>query len=241
VTEAQFLVSDDPDAMVACLRKGVHLTDRKAVLAGAACCRRVWPMLADGRLRAAVEAAEGYAGGPLEWALRPHMLVATEVSAGHYRAAPVEFDRDYVAWRGAKYAAEAVLYTLQRGKLGTALGMARKTAGDIAWLAGEGNGSAAQVSEAAAQEGILREVFGNPFRPATLDRAALTPTVASLAQAAYENRSLPSGHLDPARLAVLSDALEEAGCTDADLLSHLRSPGPHVRGCWALDLILGRS
>lgn len=48
------------------------------------------------------------------------------------------------------------------------------------------------------------------------------------------------GTLDPARLAVLSDALEEAGCAEAALLTHLRSPGPHVRGCWALDLVLGR-
>ena len=60
------------------------------------------------------------------------------------------------------------------------------------------------------------------------------------AQAAYEERELPSGHLSPTRLAVLADALEEAGCRDADLLAHLRAPGPHVRGCWALDLLLGK-
>ena len=71
--------------------------------------------------------------------------------------------------------------------------------------------------------------------------ACPTSTVVALANAAYDERELPSGHLDPARLAVLSDALEEAGCADADLLAHLRSPGPHVRGCWALDLVLGKS
>ena len=54
------------------------------------------------------------------------------------------------------------------------------------------------------------------------------------------DRQLPEGTLDPARLAVLADALEDAGCSDADLLSHLRSPGPHVRGCRALGLVLGR-
>jgi hypothetical protein len=42
------------------------------------------------------------------------------------------------------------------------------------------------------------------------------------------------------RMPVLADALEDAGCTDAELLAHLRSPGPHVRGCWAIDLLLGR-
>jgi hypothetical protein len=58
-----------------------------------------------------------------------------------------------------------------------------------------------------------------------------------LAQVAYDERNLPSWELDPARLA---DALEEAGCADADILSHLRGPGPHVRGCWAVDLLLGK-
>ena len=58
---------------------------------------------------------------------------------------------------------------------------------------------------------------------------------------AYDERLMPSGELDLGRLAVLSDALEEAGCTSAEILTHLRSPGPHVRGCWALDLILGKS
>jgi hypothetical protein len=61
-----------------------------------------------------------------------------------------------------------------------------------------------------------------------------------LAQAVYEDRELPSGHLDAARLAVLADMLEEAGATDPQLLTHLRSAGPHVRGCHALDALLGK-
>jgi hypothetical protein len=94
------------------------------------------------------------------------------------------------------------------------------------------------------QSQVLRDIVGHPFRPAlAIDPACLAwngGTVRTLAGEAYENRSLPSGHLDPTRLALLSDALEDAGCTDADLLAHLRSPGPHVRGCWALDLVLGK-
>jgi hypothetical protein len=88
--------------------------------------------------------------------------------------------------------------------------------------------------------GLLHCVLGNPFRPATVGPAWLTPAAVSLAHAAYEERSLPSGRLDNSRLAVLSDALEEAGCSDEAILGHLRSPGPHVRGCWALDLMLGK-
>ena len=64
-------------------------------------------------------------------------------------------------------------------------------------------------------------------------------TVPQLARAAYDRR-LPEGTLDPSRLILLADALEDAGCTDAELLGHLRSPGPHVRGCWAVDLVLGK-
>ena len=67
----------------------------------------------------------------------------------------------------------------------------------------------------------------------------LTPTVLSLAQAAYDHRDEQTGHLDPVCLAILADALEEAGC-DGCILAHLRGPGPHVRGCWAIDLLTGR-
>jgi hypothetical protein len=61
-----------------------------------------------------------------------------------------------------------------------------------------------------------------------------------MAQTAYDERILPAGTLDPDRLAVLADALEDAGCDNADILSHLRGPGPHVRGCWVVDLLLGK-
>jgi hypothetical protein len=87
---------------------------------------------------------------------------------------------------------------------------------------------------------LLRDIVGNPFRRVSFNLVWQTPTVTNIAQAAYEERALPSGELDPARLAVLSDALEEAGCNDANILGHLRSPGPHVRGCWAVDLLLGK-
>jgi hypothetical protein len=83
------------------------------------------------------------------------------------------------------------------------------------------------------QADFLRDIFGNPFRPVTLDPAWATTTVKHLAQAIYT---------DPAfdRLPILADALEEAGCTDADILNHCRGPGPHVRGCWVVDLLLGK-
>jgi hypothetical protein len=62
----------------------------------------------------------------------------------------------------------------------------------------------------------------------------------ALARAAYQERALPAGTLDATRLAVLADALEEAGCPSADLLGHCRAGGAHVRGCWALDVVRGK-
>ena len=84
---------------------------------------------------------------------------------------------------------------------------------------------------------LLRCLFGNPFRPTVLEPDWLTRhdgKVLQLAQAFYD-----MGALD--RLPELADALEEAGCHDTEILAHCRQPGPHVRGCWAVDLVLGSS
>jgi hypothetical protein len=98
--------------------------------------------------------------------------------------------------------------------------------------------------ELTRQCGLLREVLGNPFfHQPVADLAWLVwnnRTAARVAADAYAGRQLPKGTLNPASLSLLADALEDAGCTDANLLGHLRSPGPHVRGCWAVDLVLGK-
>jgi hypothetical protein len=91
------------------------------------------------------------------------------------------------------------------------------------------------AAERAAQAALLRCVLGNPFRPASFSPGWGTPTVLGLAAAvSHEGR-----FADRQALGVLADALEDAGCADAGLLGHLRGPGPHVRGCWAVGLILG--
>lgn len=90
---------------------------------------------------------------------------------------------------------------------------------------------------------LLRDIIGNPLHPPPpLDPAVLAwndGTVRRLAETAYRERHLPSGDLDRGRLAILADALLDAGCADEDLIAHCRGPGPHVRGCWAVDAILG--
>jgi hypothetical protein len=96
------------------------------------------------------------------------------------------------------------------------------------------------IGESATADALFRDIHGKPPGLVALDPALFTTDVASLARAAYADSQPPDGALDPLRLAVLADALEEAGCTNAEVLSHLRTPGPHARGCWALDLVLGK-
>ena len=103
------------------------------------------------------------------------------------------------------------------------------------------NREAAERDERAGQARLLRDIFGPLlFRDVPTCLAWLTPAVFSLARRAYDDRLLPSGTLDPTHLTELANALAAAGYTDAELLGHLRSPGPHVRGCHVIDMILGR-
>jgi hypothetical protein len=81
---------------------------------------------------------------------------------------------------------------------------------------------------------LIRDIFGNPFRPVTLDPAWRTANAVALAQAIYDERAFE-------RMPILGDALEDAGCDNDDILNHCREPGEHVRGCWVVDLLLGKS
>jgi len=89
-------------------------------------------------------------------------------------------------------------------------------------------------AEASAEQCILlRDIFQAPGRHVTLDPTLLTHTVTSMAQVIYTEGRYEN-------LAILADALEDAGCSDNEVLSHCRSPGPHARGCWIVDLLLGK-
>lgn len=91
-------------------------------------------------------------------------------------------------------------------------------------------------TEAAATVRLLRDIFGNPFRPVSLPPAFLQSkdnAVVRVAEAIYYDRAFD-------RLPALADALERAGCDNYEILNHCREPGPHVRGCWVVDLLLGR-
>ena len=83
------------------------------------------------------------------------------------------------------------------------------------------------------QAALVRDIFGNPFRPVAFDPRWRTADVMGLARAIYDE-----GAFD--RLPLLADALMDAGCEDEQVLGHCRSAGPHVRGCWVVDLVLGK-
>lgn len=82
---------------------------------------------------------------------------------------------------------------------------------------------------------IFRDIVGNPFLPVrwTAESRLRTATVLGVAQRIYDDR-------DFVAMPILADVLEDAGCTDAAILDHCRGPDPHVRGCWVVDLILGK-
>jgi hypothetical protein len=101
-------------------------------------------------------------------------------------------------------------------------------------LLGDGLGACRPASRKQRCD-LLRDLFGPlPFREVRVDPSWLTPAAVPIARGAYEGRDFTA-------LPVLADALEEAGCDQPDVLGHLRGPGPHVRGCWAVDLLLGKS
>ena len=89
------------------------------------------------------------------------------------------------------------------------------------------------AAERAAQTALVRCIFGNPFRPVTLDPGWITEAVVAVATGIYADRAWD-------RLPVLADALDDAGCDHPDIISHCRGPGPHARGCWVVDLVLGK-
>jgi hypothetical protein len=233
MTEQQWAECDDPYLMMGVLLdKG---SERKVRLFGTACCRRIWHLMLDPRGQAAVEVSERFADGRAGRKARARARAAAAEDEPHPDEDKWEVDAAVVNW--ATEAAEDVA-SKDAWKAFDAALLAAHVAGLEDYSA---PATAGKKKEKAIQAGLLRCIFGDPFRLASVDPGCLTLTVARLARAAYEERLLPQGTLAPERLAVLADAVEEAGCTNPEVLSHLRGPGPHVRGCWAVDLLLGNA
>jgi hypothetical protein len=207
-SEHQWHSTTDPTAMCKMLdiladQTGRDISERKLRLLLIACIRRLWHVFKDERTRNLIEVVEQVADG----LITQNELDLLWTEAGdppNLDAGDPDVDCPPDI-RAARYAAQALGFAannkIDTFEARTALQCLQEASDD-------------PTLEAPVQVGLLREIFDNPFRPPSIDLAYLTPAVRAIAEAAYQERSLPTGHLDLARLAVLADALEEAGCTD---------------------------
>jgi hypothetical protein len=216
--EAEWLVCTDPIPMLMFVRG--KASERKVRLFACACCRRVWHSLVNERSREAVRVAESFADGSsssddLKAAYRPAYDASNEAMDGAHFAAALTAERP--GTDAGLYAADGVQSAFRGVEL--------------------------QAVEA-AHVGLVWEVFANPFCPSPpLPSVVLTwnnGIVRRIAEAIYQERQMPDGTLDNARLTVLADALLDASCDNEELIAHCREPGPHVRGCWVIDLVLAK-
>jgi hypothetical protein len=219
MTEREWTDTTDPFKMLWFL-KGKD-NPRKMRLFVIACCRRVWAKLTDERSRQAIEVAERYVEGEANETER-------EMARQNAKRAMLESDRE----AGGDFA-----WAL-RGEL-VALSVAdRVSASLLTYLFNEDvqkRNPTGEPAETTAQADLLRDLFGPlPFRRISFNRRWLSQSVKDVAHAIYREQAF-------GQLGVLSDALEDAGCTNEDLLLHCREPGLHVRGCWVVDLLLGKA
>jgi hypothetical protein len=240
VTEEEWFACTDPQRMLEFLRGKV--SSRKLRLFGVASCRRIWHLLTDERSRRGVEVAEQYLEGRIgkEELYKAMVLSHTaymefkaskattagntlESALSHWYAAAIPF---------AAYSATCCDDPVEpESEIECIVG--RPATGQKGpGIMGEGSGELQ-----ASQPGLFRDIFGPlPFRSITISPAHPTwndGTVQKVAQAIYDERAFD-------RMPILADALEEAGCTNVEILNHCRQPGNHVRGCWVVDMILGK-
>jgi hypothetical protein len=184
---------------------------RKDRLFAVGCCYHIWGLLHDKRSRKAVRVAERFAEGE---------ATVEELEIAHEAAGEAAGDAEEPQERDAAHAAEA----------------ASDPSENLGILTSDYAMDAAGHLVRQAQHSLLLELLGPPFCLIDINPAWLTwnyGTVQKIAQAIYDERAFD-------RMPILADALEEAGCTSQDILTHCRQPGEHVRGCWVVDLILGR-
>lgn len=232
MTEDEWMASENPQVMLDFLC-GNKTSERKLRLVAVACYRRILHLVADQRSVDAVLIAERSIEG----------TASKEEIRNAARAARQAYDEGVLRNDGIHHTNEALgatyLFIEAQEAVRCAAVYATYAAGDDAVGSVTGCPDAyhlqtsGQTKEQLHQVSLIRDIIGNPFRRVSVDSSWLTTTVVALGQSIYED-----GAFD--RFPVLADALEEAGCTNADVLGHCRASGPHVRGCWAVDLLLGK-
>jgi hypothetical protein len=225
MTETEWLADKPPeewllDCSVSSLLRS-KASERKSRLFAVACCRRVegWLTDDDESCRHAIEIAEKHADGQAskeELALAYRQAAErTDADEGSTPAdmarAAAYYAADPCALRAAEFALE---YSLEQ-------------------YINPKNFETHYRDEEQWRWRLLHDILGNPFQPSLFSPGLCTSTVEALAPSIYQERAF--GHLP-----ILADALEDAGCTDAEILNHCRQLGEHVRGCWVVDLLLDK-
>lgn len=217
MTEAEWLLCTDPTPMLDFISNQPswsQLSSRKARLFACACCRHVWDQLLSPLAKHTVEATE---------------RLADAVTEGSYI---LDNDLPFDLWSLMKEEGGWQQNKIARG-LYLVVRDGWSQAREVAW---ETSSLAPRRRERQYQTALLRCITGRLlFRPILVDPAWLiwkSGTIPTIAKAIYGDKAFGD-------LSVLADALEDAGCVDADLLAHCRESGPHVRGCWAVDMLLG--
>jgi hypothetical protein len=220
MNEEEWLNSESIGLMLGwCLRESKD--NRKKRLFACSCCRRLWRHLPDIRSRTVIEAAEEFADGLIGQAsLTRAWVEATRVTRAALDDRRRGDDSPEAAadCLGSPYDDSVLFDAPQR-----------------AVLAASNLQLGPHQNEEAAQVRLLRDIFGNPFRPASFSLDWRTSTAVSLAKAMYDSRDFTA-------MPILADALQDAGCDNDDILNHCRDAnGIHVRGCWVVDLVLGKN
>jgi hypothetical protein len=231
--EEWWLTVREPDVL---LSKRAGITERQLILFGCACCRGGWDQLTEVS-RNAVETAEQYADGLCgESSLRAARdLVEQTYPNHHWTYAYPELLPQRAAWFAAFDTIAAHEFAqLPLRDFDDVLAALKNEVSSCLASAAEQEQVALYDDECAIHADLLRDIVGNPFRPVAFAPTWRTSDAVALARQMYESRAFGA-------MPILADALQDAGCANADILDHCRDPNAmHVRGCWVVDLVLGK-
>jgi hypothetical protein len=227
MTEAEWLASTDSLAMLRYLEGKVG--HRKCYLFSIECLRRIWQHLADERQRNVVELYAKFVDGLATDEERTAAEVAiehVENAVGASNSFISDAIHNFICYSGPGAASSIALGASSVIAHARLNGASAESWREV-W-------EATASSEWTAQAHLAHDIFGNPFRPVKVEPAWQTANVVGIAQGIYDQRAFD-------RMPILADALEEAGCTNANVLNHCRQQGVHGRGCWVVDLLLEKA
>jgi hypothetical protein len=229
MTEEEWLTCEDPASMLNPFE--ATASNRRKRLLALACCQRLSEFLQVKELQHALAVLDRWIEGASDSEERKQARKAALAVVPEQFPASAAWAVQQLLQRG-KFSALAVLWRLHYAREDEA--SARAYRANLSDAAIQQARAEALWAERREQCHLVREVFGNPFRPVTFSPSWRTDTAMSLAKQMYESREFSA-------MPILADALQDAGCDSDELLNHLRdTTAAHVRGCWALDLVLGK-